>query len=74
MLREVERMSDEEIGDLVGLRGDAVDRLFGAAAEALARALGCSREVALEGYRRWPLAAAPWSASQALVWARYDGN
>lgn len=74
MLREVERMSDAEIGTLVGLRGDAVDRLFGAAAEALARALGCSREVALEEYRRWPMAAAPWTAEEALVWARYEGN
>ena len=72
MLREVERMSDEEIGDLVGLRCDAVDRLFGAAADALARALGCSREVALEGYRRWPIEAAPWTAGEAHVWARYD--
>lgn len=71
MLREVERMSDVEIGELVGLRGDAVDRLFGAAAEALARALGCSREVALEAYRRWPAAVAPWTAGEALVWARY---
>ena len=69
-LSEVERMSDAEIADLMGVAADAVRLLVLRACAGLARALGCSPRDALDAYRRWPLADPPLTAAQALDVAR----
>lgn len=70
VLREVERMTDDEIGALIGMAADSVRMLFLRAAAALGRALGCSPSAALEAYRRWPIATAPMSDAHALAVAQ----
>ena len=70
VLSEVERMSDVEIGALVGLAAEAVRLLFLRAAAALGRALGCSPADALDAYRAWPVAPALLTAAEALAVAR----
>jgi hypothetical protein len=70
VLREVEHMADDEIAALAGLPGETVARLGERAAARLGLALGCSADAALAAYRRWPLAAAPWTADEALARAR----
>ena len=74
VLSEVERMSDAEIADLMGVAAEAVRLLVLRACAGLARGLGCSPRDALEAYRRWPLAEPPLSAAQALFVAQQGQN
>jgi hypothetical protein len=74
VLSEVERMSDAEIADVVGVAAEAVGLLVLRACGRLARALNCSPADALAVYREWPLAEPPLTSAEALSVARQRRN